>query len=99
MNYKSDCDVFKDLYPSYLNEELEDETISWIKDHLSKCESCRLWTENYKEETYLYEEFKEESDPLKDNEIKVIKRARIFLITGITIVIALALWMSLWIVS
>jgi predicted anti-sigma-YlaC factor YlaD len=99
MNDKSDCSVFKDLYPSYLNEELEDETIDWIKDHLAECKNCRQWTEKYKGETELDEEFKEEIDPMQDNEIKVIKRARIFLITGVTIVIALALWTSLWIVS
>jgi len=99
MNDKSDCAVFKDLYPSYLNEELEEESDAWIKIHMAECESCREWIENYKEETEIDEEFKEEIDPVQDNEIKVIKRARIFLITGIIIVIALALWTSLWIVS
>lgn len=93
------CTVFKDLYPSYLNEELEEETVGWIKIHMAQCESCRHWIENYKEEREIDEEFKEEIDPVQDNEIKVMKRARIFLITGIAIVIALDLWTSLWIVS
>jgi len=99
MNDTNNCAVFRDLYPSYINEELEEETITFMMDHLEQCNSCRQWKENYKEEATLEEEDTNNHIPLRESEAKVIKRARIYLIVGIAIVIALSLWMSFWIVS
>lgn len=99
MKATKDCDVIKDLYSSYLNEELEDSTMNWMQEHLKACISCKDWTENYIEETASGKERNNKAVPIPQDEVKVIKRARIFLMTGIIIVTALALWMSLWIVS
>ena len=99
MNVTKDCSLFKDLYPSYLDEDLEEGTIEWMKEHLKSCSSCKKWKANYAEEIVLENEYSNKTVPMEQQEIKIIKRARIFLIIGITIVVALALWMSLWIVS
>jgi predicted anti-sigma-YlaC factor YlaD len=99
MNNTSNCAVLRDLYPSYLNEELEEETVEWIMEHMKDCEDCRQWTENYKEETMPEEVDSSKDTPREEEETAVIKRARIFLIAGMAVVIALALWMSFWIVS
>lgn len=99
MDSSANCSVFKDLYPSYLNEELEEDTVNWIEEHLNNCNSCRQWKESYKEEKALKEECIGEDILKKDDEARVIKRARVLLMLGIVIVIAIALWMSFWIVS
>lgn len=98
MKATNNCAVFRDLYPSYINEELEEETKTFIIDHLELCEGCKKWKENYKEEGSFEED---ETNPLvqSDEEAKVIKKARIYLTVGIAVVIALSLWMCFWIVS
>lgn len=93
------CSLFKDLYAPYLNEELEDQAIYWMQEHLKSCISCKKWAENYTEKIDLEKDSKDKLKPLQGDEMNVIKKARIFLMVGITIVAALALWMSLWIVS
>lgn len=98
MNDANNCAVFRDLYPSYINEELEEDTITFMKEHLECCSSCRQWRESYKEEGTLEEEINK-CMPRREDEVKVIKKARIYLILGLVVVIALSLWMSFWIVS
>ena len=99
MNDTKNCKLFKDLYPPYLTEELEVETIQWIEAHLKSCISCKKWTENYVEEIVSDDEYTNKILPIQQQELNVIKKARLFLMIGITIVFALALWISLWIVS
>jgi len=99
MNATKNCSLFKDLYPAYLNEDLEVETLEWIEAHLKSCSGCKKWTENYVEDIVLDNEYSNKVLPIQQQEVNVIKKARILLMIGITIVVALALWMSLWIVS
>jgi predicted anti-sigma-YlaC factor YlaD len=98
MNDTNNCAVFRDLYPSYINEELEEETITFMKEHLECCSSCRQWKESYKEEGTEEEEINK-CMPQREDEVKIIKKARAYLIVGLVVVIALSLWMSFWIVS
>ena len=93
------CRLFKDLYPPYLNGELEIQAIHWMKEHLNTCDSCKRWTESYSEKADLEKKYKNKLNLSQIDEINVIKRARIFLMVGIVIVAALAIWISLWIVS
>jgi len=93
------CAAFKDLYPSYLEDMVEDDTKRWMEDHLAKCEQCRLWTENYKGDS---SDNKGNYDELENIEIykedkKVVKRARMILAAGMGAVILLAIWTSIWI--
>lgn len=98
MNDTNNCAVFRDLYPSYINEELEEETIAFMKEHLGCCSSCRQWKESHNEKETWEEEINK-CMPQREDEAKVIKKARIYLILGLVVVIALSLWMSFWIVS
>lgn len=98
MNETNSCDVFKDLYPSYINKELEDETMTFMKDHLEQCIECKDWIKSYKGEDQSEKEY-EKKHIQKEDEIKVIKRARMLLFAGIAIVVSLSLWISFWIVS
>ena len=93
------CRLFKDLYQPYLNGELEGQAIYWMQEHLKSCISCKKWAENYTGKIDLEKDSKDKLKPLQRDEINIIKRARIFLMVGIATVAALALWMSLWIVS
>ncbi len=101
---KKDCSVFKDLYPYFLEKELEKETEEWMKEHLNKCKDCSDWIKvknnssnneegmpDEKEEIYV----KNESD-LEDE--KIIKRAKFILLLGIVLVIIIGIWQSMWII-
>lgn len=96
-----ECYVFRDLYNSYLEEELEEETAVFIKEHLEACMECKKWTLNYTqgEEQKHYDDNssleKESSFENKEDE-KTIKRLKIIMIIGIGIVAFLAIWMSVW---
>lgn len=36
-----DCSIAEDLMPLYNEGLLQDETVSWLEDHLKTCENCR----------------------------------------------------------
>jgi predicted anti-sigma-YlaC factor YlaD len=96
-----DCFMFKDLYKSYIDEEVEEETSEWMKDHLLKCDKCKEWAQEFDEESIdscnekaLNNIYVKQED---DREMQVLKRAKIVLISALVIVVILAIWMSLWI--
>jgi len=100
MNKKSKlCGAFKDLYPSYLEDMVEEETKKWMELHIGECEKCRYFAENYKEGNNIYEV--ENRDAVNTNmneeDEKVVKRAKIFLAAGMGAVVLLAIWTSVWI--
>lgn len=101
MSNKKDCYIFKDLYPSYLEGEVEEETSEWINLHLAECEQCKSWIESFCKEDDSADKDKElcnsAAEHETDSEKEVVKRAKILLITSLIIVIILAVWMSLWI--
>ena len=93
------CAAFKDLYSSYLEDMVEEDTKKWMEDHLSQCEECRKWTENYKcndnENKGIYYEVK--NTEIYEEDKKVVKRARTILGVGMGAIILLAIWTSIWI--
>jgi predicted anti-sigma-YlaC factor YlaD len=101
MSNSKDCFIFKDLYASYIDEELEEEASEWVKQHLAKCDECKEWTKNYKSKAD--EDYQENiiDDTIieheGDREKQVVKRARLLLFSSLVIVVILAIWMSLWI--
>ena len=92
------CAAFKDLFPSYLEDMVEEETKKWMEEHLTKCEECGNFEGNYKECSKIQEVGSNESTNTKyEEDKKVIKRARIILTAGMAAVFLLAIWTSVWI--
>lgn len=88
---KKKCFVIKDLIKFYGREGLEGETEKWVEEHLLKCNECRLWVDNFREDN---EEF--ESISLTDKEKALIKRVQLIFKLGIGVIIFLAAWVSIW---
>lgn len=42
---KRDCDIIKDLLPSYVDEICSEASKEWIEEHLTECEECRATAE------------------------------------------------------
>lgn len=42
---KTNCNVIKDLLPSYVENVCSDDTKEFVENHLSECENCRKFTE------------------------------------------------------
>ncbi|MBW9155474.1 zf-HC2 domain-containing protein [Clostridium tagluense] len=96
---KNICSAFKDLYPSYIDGMIEDETRLWMDKHIQQCEDCCIWIKSYKGDSDL----KETSHIIQvdtstfEEDKKAIKKARIFIALGLVAVIMLAIWTSIWI--
>jgi predicted anti-sigma-YlaC factor YlaD len=101
MSKNKDCFIFKDLYASYLDEEIEEETSEWVKLHLAECSECKGWVKNFdKRAADEYEDNKINDTVIEhegDREKQVVKRAKLLLISSLVVVVILAIWMSLWI--
>jgi len=93
------CAAFKDLYPSYLEDMVEEETKKWMEGHLDKCEQCRHYAESYKKSSKVEEVESDKAINTKvyEEDKKVIKRARIILTAGMAAIVLLAIWTSIWI--
>jgi len=96
---KSQCSAFKDLYPSYIDEMVEEETKLWMDTHIEDCEDCFKWTKNHQKDIdpneSSYSINLDESAFEEDK--KTIKKAKIAITLGLVAVIMLALWTSIWI--
>ncbi len=94
-----ECFIFRDLYGAYLNNEVEEDTGKWMKEHITFCGECRKWTKGYMEvsaeEKEQYNEGKIYTDTEKEK--LAIKRAKLLLAAGMIIVIFMGIWVSLWI--
>jgi predicted anti-sigma-YlaC factor YlaD len=95
---KSLCSAFKDLFPSYIEGMVEDETKLWMDSHIEECSDCFKWIKRYQENG----ELKEASDISNvdtssfEEDKKTIKKARIVIALGMVAVIILAIWTSIW---
>ena len=38
---KKNCDIIKDLLPSYVDDICSEASKMWIEEHLAECESCK----------------------------------------------------------
>jgi predicted anti-sigma-YlaC factor YlaD len=94
---KSQCSIFKDLYEAFLQDQVEEETKTWMKEHLKECRHCSEWSKNYEED---------EKDEINDTSVQkdifdeakdAIKKAKLFVYIGMVLIVFIALWMSVWI--
>lgn len=97
---KSMCSAFKDLYPSYIDGMVEEETKNWMDMHIEECADCFKWKKNYQGDI----EIKEPSHSIQvvtsttfEEDKKTIKKAKIVITLGLVAVIMLAIWTSIWI--
>ena len=42
---KKECDIIKDLLPSYVDEICSEASKEWVEEHLAECEECRALAE------------------------------------------------------
>lgn len=92
------CSLFKDLYPSYIDEILEAETKLWMKKHIKDCTDCLKWTKDHKEVISTNESIptiKVDNSTFQQDK-KTIRQAKIVIILGLVAVIMLAIWTSIW---
>ncbi len=66
---KIDCDIFRDIFPSYINEEISDKTKSFVDNHLKECSDCKSILDD------MINNVKEENNNVvEQKEIKVLKK-------------------------
>ncbi|KGM97637.1 hypothetical protein Z968_02720 [Clostridium novyi A str. 4552] len=82
---KNECNVFRDLYKGYSYDEVEDDTLRWMKSHEEKCSECRAWIREIKEKS---------GEGLDD--IQCVKKAKNIMFIGIGLVVFFAIWISIW---
>jgi predicted anti-sigma-YlaC factor YlaD len=95
---KRQCSAFKDLYPSYIDGMVEEETKIWMDTHIEDCEDCFKWTKNYQEDIDLNESSYSIHvvNSTFEEDKKTIKKAKIVMTLGLAAVIMLAIWTSIW---
>ena len=63
-----ECKIVSDLFPSYIDRLINDETNQYIEEHLNECNACKDILENMKKDLKLDENQK------KNTEVKYIKK-------------------------
>lgn len=84
MNKEETCSVFMDLYDLYVDEELEPETMKWMREMESECMECLSNKQENNMAVFV------ESDHQKIWEIRVLMAV----LYGFFIF--LSIWMSVW---
>ncbi|WP_039223411.1 hypothetical protein [Clostridium novyi] len=82
---KNECNVFRDLYKAYSYDEVEEDTLIWMKSHEEKCSECKVWIREIK---------KRSDEGLED--IQCIKKAKKIMFIGIGLVVFFAIWITIW---
>lgn len=67
MKENKNCKIVQDLLPNYIDKLTNDETNSFIEEHLKECQGCQKILENMKRGLEL------DSKKLDENEIKYVK--------------------------
>lgn len=83
---KNECDIVKDLLFSYNDGILSDTSKELVENHLKKCEKCKLFLEEIKQENYKKNEIKE-IDFLKNIKKKINKKNIILSVIFIILII------------
>ncbi|EDS78679.1 hypothetical protein [Clostridium massiliodielmoense] len=82
---KNECNIFRDLYKGYSYDEVEEDTLMWMKSHEEKCNECRAWIRSIKEKS---------DESLED--IQCVKEAKNIMFIGIGLVVFLSIWICIW---
>lgn len=83
---KNECDIVKDLLFSYNDGILSDTSKELVENHLKKCEKCKIFLEEIKQENHKKNEIKE-IDFLKNIKKKINKKNIILSVIFIILII------------
>ncbi|MGG0716946.1 zf-HC2 domain-containing protein [Robertmurraya massiliosenegalensis] len=84
MNKKDECAIFQDLYELYVDDEVEEETKSWMREHEDKCAQCHKGN------------VEREDIRIDDEENGKIWGIRMMTMMMYSLFIFLSIWMSIW---
>lgn len=88
---KKECEIVKDLLPSYVENLVSTETKQYIANHIEECIDCRQLFENMQEDNMIKSEQNIEEDQVEIRHIKKYKRKmtalKVFIISLIFIII------------
>jgi hypothetical protein len=79
------CNIIKDLLPSYIDGICSEDTTKIVKNHLQHCEECKRCVNGMKKETAFVQQMPEEVEKAITPFKKINKKRRIQVITAIVI--------------
>ena len=95
---KQECEIVKDLFPSYIENLVSDETKKYVQNHIAECPNCREILEEIKETNILENEQNEKDEKAQIRIIKKYKRKmKIIKISVVTFIIIVILGISAFI--
>lgn len=86
MDDTKECDIFKELYSTYLKNGLEKDSEDWMKNHLKFCLKCNKWKIRYDNKPYMFQNKKS------------VEFSYIILLIGTVILMFIIIWVYLNIV-
>ncbi|MEO4053921.1 zf-HC2 domain-containing protein [Solibacillus sp. CAU 1738] len=88
------CNIIKDLLPSYIDEVCSEETVEMVEEHIQYCEECKQTLKRMQQQTdyvqTIPEEVKKAVTPFK----KINKKRRIQVITAIIMTFLMTFFIS-----
>ncbi|MFR2207073.1 MAG: zf-HC2 domain-containing protein [Clostridia bacterium] len=91
---KNECDVVKDLLPSYAEDLLSDNTNQFVKEHLDSCQECRKVYDGMKKINYN----KEDDEQIEINHLKKYSRHMLVLKVVLVILVFIIITLPLFFV-
>lgn len=83
------CNIIKDLLPSYIDGVCSEETINLVEDHIERCEECRVWLDTMLQPVSLVQQMPEDVEkaitPFK--KINRNRRIQVFIAMAITFMV------------
>ena len=92
---KNECDVVKDLLPSYAEDLLSDNTNQFVKEHLDSCQECRKVYDGMKKINYN----KEDDEQIEINHLKKYSRHMLILKVVLVILVFIIITLPLFFVT
>lgn len=90
-----DCEIVKDLFPSYLGNILSNETENFVNEHISDCSQCQEILQNMKKDKTNNE--MDQNDQIEVDHLKKYRnRMRLLKILLISIVVLIVLLISIF---
>ncbi|WP_277584750.1 anti-sigma factor family protein [Psychrobacillus antarcticus] len=85
------CNIIKDLMPSYIDRICSEETIKLVEDHIERCEECKVWLDTMQQQTNLFQQLPEDIEkaitPFK--KINRKRRIQVFIAIAITFMVTI----------
>lgn len=86
------CNIIKDLLPSYIDNISSEETKQLVGEHLKECEKCKEYLDNMKSEISVSGVDEKKAIKIFSKEIKKKRLVAIILSIVITLILAIVCW-------